>query len=221
MPQNATPSSHTKSGRETDRKEISLKEEHIRLHHLDTHAYSLPISGAAVGYSVRYNRPTDPTVCLSLHFEHACCTTNKANGSKVQSITGWCLNVISTNRYLEQRLAPRLPPHRKQLETLPPASTLYPKGGFSLSCLHCTDHICKPPTLFPVGQKTGYPPPPLFSKKPPPTGLAGYNGPPKECLPLHALSPPPIAEQREGRRAYIPLCSVPSLAVYLTDWFVV
>lgn len=163
MPQNATPSSHTKSGRETDRKEISLKEEHIRLHHLDTHAYSLPISGAAVGYSVRYNRPTDPTVCLSLHFERACCTTNKANGSKVQSITGWCLNAISTNRYLEQRLAPRLPPHRKQLETLPPASTLYTKGGFSLSLVSTAQTTSANPQLFSLlGKKQDTPPPPPF-----------------------------------------------------------
>lgn len=41
-PQNAKrlPRSHTKSWRETDREEISLKEKHIRLQHLDTQAYS-------------------------------------------------------------------------------------------------------------------------------------------------------------------------------------
>lgn len=96
----------------------------------------------------------------------------------------------------------------------PSASTLYPQGGFSRSGLHCTDHICNPaknpPTLYSCcAKKTGYPPDPHFSKKPPPTGLAGYNGPPKECLPLHAPSLLPIGEQREGQRGCIPL-SAPS-----------
>lgn len=97
-PSPKTPSWHTKSGRETDRKEISLKEKHIRLHHPATHAYSQPISVAAMGYSIRYNPSTDSTVCLSLHFELACCATKKANGFKVQSIAEWCLNTfLQTN----------------------------------------------------------------------------------------------------------------------------
>lgn len=71
-----------------------------------------------------------------------------------------------------------------------------------------------------VGRKAGQPAP--FSKKPPPTGLAGYNGPPKECFPLHALSPPPIAEQRDNRggkqRGYIPLALLQPLAGCLLGW---
>lgn len=208
-PQNATPSSHTKSAGETDRKEISLREEHIQVQHL-------------------HNVSEQPWATSSLPSELACWTSNNASGSAVQSITGPSLNTISTNKYLEQHVAPWLPPHRKagkhrKPHASPCASTLYPRGGFSRSSLHCADHICNPakkkkqnPALYSLlRQKNRIPPhppaPPLphFSKKPPPTGLAGYNGPPKECLPLHAPSLLPIGEQREGQRGCIPL-SAPS-----------
>lgn len=45
-----------------------------------------------------------------------------------------------------------------------------------------------------LNKKTGHPAP--FNKKPTPTGLASFNGPPKECLRLHELSPPPTADHR-------------------------
>ncbi|KAK5929964.1 hypothetical protein CgunFtcFv8_011152 [Champsocephalus gunnari] len=108
---------------------------------------------------------------------------------------------ISANKYLEQawrhdfrhivaswKLAPtpRAPPAPKE---------------DSPSRLHHSDHICNPANSFfprPAKRKQDTPPP--FSRKPPPTGLACYNGPPKECFPLHALSPPLLAELRERRR---------------------
>lgn len=201
-PQNAKrlPRSHTKSWRETDREEISLKEKHIRLQHLDTQAYSPERHANANAADLA----ADWTVCFTR------CTLNsknKAHGPTVPSITGWCcLKYISTNKYLKQRSAPRLPPQQNRLETLPPPSSLLlqtpsaPEED-SPSGLHHTGHICnpaKPPTLFFLsGRKQDTPPPVSKKKKPPPTGLAGYNGPPKECFPLHALSPLPMAEQRE------------------------
>lgn len=127
----------------------------------------------------------------------------------MRSITGWCcLKYISTNKYLKQRSAPRLPPHQNRLETLPPpslpppANTLSPRGGFSLWTPPHRPHLqsCKTPNSFfscRVENRIPRPPSVKKKKKPPPTGLAGYNGPPKECFPLHALSPPPMAEQRE------------------------
>lgn len=126
----------------------------------------------------------------------------------MRSITGWCcLKYISTNKYLKQRSAPRLPPHQNRLETLPPppppSSCKHPQPPRRIlpldSTTQATSAILQNPQLFFFlsGRKQDTPPPVSKKKKPPPTGLAGYNGPPKECFPLHALSPLPMAEQRE------------------------
>lgn len=204
-PRNAKrlPRSHTKSWRETDREEISLKEKHIRLQHLDTQAYSPERHANANAADLA----ADWTVCFTrctLNFK------NKAHGPTVPSITGWCcLKYISTNKYLKQRSAPRLPPHQNRLETLPPppppsSSCKHPQPPRRIlpldSTTQATSAILQNPQLFfscRVENRIPRPPSVKKKKKPPPTGLAGYNGPPKECFPLHALSPPPMAEQRE------------------------
>lgn len=66
-------------------------------------------------------------------------------------------------------------------------------------------------------KKTGHPAP--FSKKPTPTGLASFNGPPKECLPLRVLSPPPTAEHRGKRRGLHSSLLCP-LSGCVLDWLV-
>lgn len=141
-PQNATPSSHTKSAGETDRKEISLREEHIQVQHL-------------------HNISEQPWATSSLHSELACWTSNNASGSDVQSITGPSLNTISTNKYLEQRVAPWLPSHPKAAgnPTIPPLRAPSTPGEDSLA-LACTAQttsaiLLNPPPnpLFPVAPK--------------------------------------------------------------------
>lgn len=201
---------------------------------LGSQAYSQPMSIPALGYTLHYSPPSDCTVCLDhsgLHFELARRSGNKANGSNAQSITGWWCG----KTYLQTNIWSNIWRHDfrcivagwKLSLPHPPELPLPPRRILPLvSTAQTTSAILQTPNsfFFLLGEKQDTPPP--FSKKPPPTGLAGYNGPPKECFPLHALSPPPMAEQRERQRGetergYIPLCSVPSLAVCLTDWFVV
>lgn len=157
---------HTKSGRETDRKEISLKEKHIRLHHLHAQAFSQPMSIAALGYTVCYNLSADWTVCSSLHFELSCCMRNKANGSKVQSITGrWRLNTFLQTNILQ--LAPWLPPYCNRLETLaapPRAPSALEEDSPSVSTAQTTSAILQTPNsffFFLSGKKNRIPRPPL------------------------------------------------------------
>lgn len=139
-----------------------------------------------------------------LHFELAYHTGNKVNGSKVQTSQSggvwkyFCKQILWSKdwrhdfRHIVTSWKLSLPPSLRRIL-------------FLVSTVPTTSEILQPtpqptPSSFsPVGQKNRTPRPPL-EKKPLPAGLASFNGPPKECLPLHALSPPPMAEHRGKER---------------------
>lgn len=137
-PKNATPSLDTKSGRESDRKEISLKEKHTRLHKPDPRAYSSPLPAAAIGYS----HVVGFTLCARLLFHMQMKVSQSAVNPRV------ALKRISTNKYLERQLTPsfHLPFFTGWKLLLSFASPHYPRGGLSLiSSAQTTSGILQTP----------------------------------------------------------------------------